>query len=258
MKVDLSGFEVRLAETDEEIVSAQRLRYRVFVEEMGATATPQERAQRREHDRFDPYFDHLILIDRHWNGDPLDKVVGVYRLLRSSVAQKTCGFYSVAEYDLSLLTNTDFESVELGRSCVAVAHRGGAAMLLLWYGLADYVVARKIQIMFGVASFHGTDPEEFSEALTVLYNNHLAPPELRVKAVPEHYVEMNRMPLEKIDPLRAMRTTPPLIKSYIRLGGFVGDGAFIDHDFNTVDVCLIMDTARMSARYRNFYTRGAA
>ncbi|MFV2003289.1 MAG: GNAT family N-acetyltransferase, partial [Paracoccaceae bacterium] len=196
--------------------------------------------------------------DRDWEGDPLEQVVGAYRLLRGSVARRSCGFYGAGEYDLSLLAGKSDDTVELGRSCVAAEHRGGAAMLLLWNGLAEYVMKHKIRIMFGVASFHGTDPDEFSEALSFLYHHHLAPPELRVRALARHYVAMDRMPAEDVDEVRAMRTTPALIKSYIRLGGFVGDGAFVDNGFNTVDVCLIMDTRRMSAKYRDFYTRGAA
>jgi L-ornithine Nalpha-acyltransferase len=95
-----------------------------------------------------------------------------------------------------------------------------------------------------------------AEALSHLYHAHLAPPDLRVRARPEHRLEMDRMPPEAIEPVRALQAVPPLIKAYLRLGGFVGDGAYIDRDFNTIDVCLIMDTTRMVARYRSFYARG--
>ena len=257
MSLDASRYRVKLAETDAERAGAQRLRYRVFVEEMGAEASPEERAARREWDDLDPWFDHLILecLDPAI-ADPLDRVVGVYRLMRDMAARAGPGFYGAAEYDLTPILATARPSVELGRSCVAPEHRGGPAMHLLWNGLAEYVLDHGIEIMFGVASFHGTDPEPIAEALSLLHHRHLAPPDLRVRARPEGYVAMDRLPAEAIDPARALRAIPPLIKAYLRLGGFVGEGAFLDRDFNTIDVCVVMDTARMTERYVQFYKRG--
>jgi L-ornithine Nalpha-acyltransferase len=248
---------VKLAETEAERLGAQRLRYRVFVEEMGAAVSPAERAARREWDAFDPYFDHLILYDRAPGiDDPLDRVVGVYRLMRGEAAAAGPGFYGAAEYDLAPLVATGRALVELGRSCVAAEHRGGPAMHLLWQGLADYVLARRIEILFGVASFPGTDPAPYAEALAHLHHAHLAPPELRVRAREPHRLAMDLMAPEAIDAPRALQAIPPLIKAYLRLGGCVGEGAWIDRAFNTIDVCLIMDTTRMVQRYRSFYARG--
>ncbi|RMF36761.1 MAG: GNAT family N-acetyltransferase [Alphaproteobacteria bacterium] len=258
MQIDHSRFTVRLAESDEDVAAAQRLRYRVFVEEMGASASPEDAALRLERDRFDPYFDHLLLIDNELRPeDPLDRVVGVYRLMRSDVARSGPGFYGQTEYDLSRIVESGRRSVELGRSCVHPDYRGGLAMHLLWTALGRYVLEHGIEIMFGVASFHGSDPEPLAEPLSYLYHYHLAPEDLRVRTLPEHFVEMNRMPKQEVSRARAMLQIPPLIKAYIRLGGFVGDGAFADREFNTVDVCLVMDTARMKARYRDYYTRSA-
>jgi putative hemolysin len=257
MQIDLSRYQVKLAETESERAGAQRLRYRVFVEEMGAEASPEERAVRREWDPFDPYFDHLILVSLDPAiADPLDRVVGVYRLMRDEVARTGPGFYGASEYDLSPILETGRPAVELGRSCVAPEHRGGPAMHLLWNGLAAYVLERGIELLFGVASFRGTDPAPLAEALSFLHHEHLAPPDLRVRAQPAHYLDMNLMPPAAIDHLRAAQTIPPLIKAYLRLGGFVGDGAFVDRAFNTIDVCVIMDTGRMTERYLRFYTRG--
>ena len=259
MDVAPDRFEVRLATTDEEVASAQRLRYRVFVEEMGATPRPEDATLRLERDRFDPFFDHLILLDHHANhGDPMDRVIGVYRLMRKEAALSGPGFYGAGEYDLSTLIDGGREIVELGRSCVAAPYRGGAAMHILWNGLAEYVLSRGIEIMFGVASFHGTDPDELAHALSYLHSKHLAPPDLRVKALPPARAEMDRIAEPDIDRKRALREIPALIKAYLRLGGFVGDGAFVDHAFNTTDVCLLMDTTRMTARYRDYYTQSHA
>lgn len=259
MKVDASRYRVKLAETEAERLGAQRLRYRVFVEEMGAKASAEERAARREWDAFDPYFDHLVLLcDDPEVRDPLDRVVGVYRLMRSEVAAAGPGFYGAGEYDLTAIATCGRPAVELGRSCVAVEHRGGPGMHLLWNGLAAYVLERGIELLFGVASFHGTDPEPLAESLSFLHWMHLAPPDLRVRAHAAHYLEMNRMPQAAIDQGRALHGIPPLIKAYLRLGGFVGEGAYVDADFNTIDVCVVMDTARMTERYLQFYQRGRA
>lgn len=256
MQIDLGRYRVKLAETDTERAGAERLRYRVFVEEMGAKARPEEHIQRRERDDFDPFFDHLILEDLSpVSSDPLDRVVGVYRLMRDDTARVGRGFYSAAEYDLRPICAGGRPSVELGRSCVAAEHRGGPALHLLWSGLADYVLTRKIEVLFGVASFPGVDPEPVAEALAWLHHNHLAPVDMRVRALPAAFLSMDRMPADRIEPTRALRAIPPLIKAYLRLGGWVGEGAYIDRDFNTIDVCVVMDTSRMTQKYRSFYSR---
>jgi putative hemolysin len=256
MQIDLSRYRVKLAGTDEERAGAQRLRYRVFVEEMGARATPDERARRQEWDDFDAFFDHLILVDlTPPSEDPLDRVVGVYRLMRGEVAAAGPGFYSAREYDLSPIVASGRTCLELGRSCVAPEHRGGPAMHLLWNGLAAYVLEHGVELLFGVASFPGADPAPLAEALSLLHHDHLAPPDLRVRAHGPNILEMALIPRAAIDPARAMQAIPSLIKAYLRLGGFVGDGAFVDHDFNTVDVCVVMDTGRMTERHLHFYRR---
>jgi putative hemolysin len=256
MKFDLTRYRVKLVENDIEREGAQRLRYRVFVDELGARVGEADRASRLERDAFDEDADHLILIDRDTpSKDPRDAVVGTYRLTLGDGADRGARFYGASEYDLSCVLASGRPCVELGRSCVAKQHRGGAAMHLLWNGLADYVLSRRIKIIFGVASFPGIDPAPFAEALTFLHRRHLAPPELRARAWPDRFVAMDRMPPEAVDPARALRMIPSLIKAYLRLGGGVGDGACVDHAFNTTDVFVAMDTARMAERYRGFKTR---
>ncbi len=260
MRIDAGRFTVRLAESERDVAAAQRLRYRVFVEEMGATPDPEDAKLRQERDRFDPYFEHLLLIDNESeSNDPLDYVAGVYRLMTGSAARAGIGFYGASEYDLTKMIEFPEETLELGRSCVSAKHRGGAGMHLLWTGLGQYVAEHGVRIMFGTASFHGADPKPLAQPLSYLYYNHLAPEDLRVRAIEGAYEPMNLLPEDQVDKAQAMRQIPALIKAYIRLGGFVGDGAYVDHEFNTVDVCLLMDTARMVDRYRKFYqTDGAA
>ncbi len=257
MELQEGRFLVKIADQSAEIEAAQRLRYKVFVEEMGAEVSPTDHAARMERDRFDPYFDHLILIDREV-AEASENVIGVYRLMRGSQARAGIGFYGASEYDLSKLETLKRETVELGRSCVSAEHRGGAAMHLLWNGLSEYVLSRGIEVMFGVASFHGRDPDALAQPLSHLHYNHLAPEDIRVRTLEPHYVPMNRLAESAVERVAAMRATPPLIKAYLRLGGFVGDGAYVDHEFNTVDVCLLMDTSRMTERYRAYYTRSHA
>lgn len=248
-------FILRLAADARDLQAAQRLRYHVFIEELGGDGPMVDHANRLEIDEFDPYFDHLLLIDTRRDPALLEDVVGVYRLLPCDRAAKIGRFYSESEFDLTALKASGRKLLELGRSCVHAEHRGGAAMLLMWNALADYVLERGIEIMFGAASFHGTDVEALRAPLAYLHHRHLAPEDIRVHALPAQRQEMDLMPDEALDTRAASRAIPPLIKGYLRLGGYVGDGAWIDHAFNTTDVCLLMDTRRMSERHLDFYAR---
>lgn len=253
--MELSGqLTVRLANGAEDIMGAQRLRYRVFVQEMGATPAKEDAALELERDSFDPHCDHLLLIDEALS-DPLERVVGAYRLMRGSAAKRGIGFYSATEYDLSALENLAGETLELGRSCVARSYRNGLAMHLLWSGVGRYVTERQIGVLFGVASFHGTNVRALAQPLSYLHHKYLAPPGLRVRAQAEHFTPMDILPSQELDQRMALQKIPPLIKAYLRLGGCVGEGAFVDHAFNTTDVCLLMETQKMQAKYREMYTR---
>ncbi|MDE3028472.1 MAG: GNAT family N-acetyltransferase, partial [Paracoccaceae bacterium] len=230
-------FQMRLARDEQDLLAAQRLRYEVFVSELGGTGALVDHEQRLERDEFDPVFDHLILVDTRRDAAKLDHVVGVYRLLTSEAAAKFGRFYSESEYDLTPLKRSGRRLLELGRSCVHADYRGGTVMFHLWNGLADYVLEHEIEVMFGVASFHGTDIDALKMPLAFLHHNHIAPDALRVRVQPEHFQTMDLVTKDQIDRRAAMVGTPALIKAYIRLGGFVGEGAYVDHPFNTTDVC---------------------
>lgn len=248
-------FELRLARDDTDLRAAQRLRYAVFVEELGGDGALVDHAARLECDDLDAHFDHLLLIDARRDPATLDHVVGVYRLLPGDRAAALGRFYCDEEYDLGVLRASGRRLLELGRSCVHPDHRGGPALFLMWNGLADYVLERGIEVLFGVASFHGTDPQALRMPLAWLHHHHLAPPDLRVRVRPDQFQPMDLVPPGALDRAVALAQMPPLIRAYLRLGGVVGEGAFIDHAFNTTDVCLLMDTARMSARHRGHYDR---
>jgi putative hemolysin len=246
----------KLAQTDDDVRAAQRLRYEVFVRELGSDGEGVDHDLQLETDRFDPYFDHLLLIDRDAPSNVSSGVVGVYRLLRQDQADKIGQFYSEDEYDLTRLKASGRKLLELGRSCLLPDYRGGAGMYLMWNALAEYVEQHKVEVLFGVASFHGTDLEALAEPLSLLYHRHLAPEDLRVRTVDTYFQPMNLVNKEELNAKSAMLAVPALIKAYLRLGGYVGDGAFVDHAFNTTDVCLILDTARMNARHKSIYEKG--
>lgn len=245
------AFTVKLAETAHERRAAQELRYEVFVRELGGGGALVDHDAGLERDRFDSFGDHLLLWDQS-----IGRLAGVYRLMRAEQAEEAGQFYSESEYDLDLLKASGKRLLELGRSCLHPEYRGGTAMMHLWNGLAQYVSAHGIELLFGVASFHGTDAQALAGPLSLLHRSHLAPPELRVRARAEHYQRMDLVPPDQIDRKAAMVQVPALIKAYLRLGGVVGDGAFVDHEFNTTDVCLILDTGRLNAQAARLYTGG--
>ncbi|WOI56993.1 GNAT family N-acetyltransferase [Palleronia sp. LCG004] len=247
------NFQLSMAKDPDDLAEAQRLRYAVFVEELGGDGPLVDHLERREVDAYDAAADHLIL--RDLDRDPGDTVIGVYRMLTDDRAAAAGGFYSEREYDLEPLRRTGRPLLELGRSCLHQNYRGGGAMFELWSGLVEYVLENKVEIMFGTASFHGTNLDALSRPLSALHRYSLAPQELRVKARPPFGVPMDRDPEMHVDRLAAMREVPALIKAYLRLGGYVGEGAYVDHAFNTTDVCLVMDTARLNARQSAIYTR---
>lgn len=249
---------LRLAKDARDLRAAQRLRYEVFVAELQATGPMVDHVQRLEIDEFDPYFDHLLLIDPRRDPETLSDVVGVYRLLSPEGFARIGRYYSEGEFDLSRLKASGRRLLELGRSCVHRDMRGGAAMFLLWNGLAEYVLERRIEVMFGAASFHGTDVTALAQPLSLLHHFHRAPDGLRVTPQPGAAQRMDLVSEAQVDRVAAMAGIPALIKAYLRLGGFVSDGAWIDRDFNTIDVCLVMDTARMSVKHRDFYIRKKA
>lgn len=242
-------FRVSLARGEADLRAAQALRYDVFVRELGGDGPQVDHALGLERDGFDPFVDHLLLHD-----DETGQVVGVYRLLRQDQAARAGRFYSEDEYDLTPLIASGRRLLELGRSCLHPDYRGGTAMFHLWNALADYVQAHDIEILFGVASFHGTDVTALAQPLSHLYHRCLAPPRLRVTVRPPNGQRMDLLPEDQIDRRAAMLAVPALIKAYLRLGGVVGDGAYVDRVFNTTDVCLILDTADMNARQRRIYT----
>ena len=250
----LGTLEVRLAQTAAEIRQAQKLRYRVFFREGGATAALASRIIRRDFDAFDAICDHLLVIDHAAEGTGLrgtPAVVGTYRLLRQDIAERHDGFYSAAEFDVGALIarHRDLRFLELGRSCVLAPYRNKRTLELLWHGIAAYSAQNRPDVMIGCASLEGTDPDQLALSLSFLHHHARAPEAWRTHALPHRTVEMNRMPKEAIDPKAALRGLPPLIKGYLRLGAHVGEGAVIDRQFGTTDVLIVLQMSAIKQRY---------
>jgi putative hemolysin len=143
--------------------------------------------------------------------------------------------------------------MELGRSCVLPEYRTKRTVELLWQGNWAYALKHGVSAMFGCASFPGVYLESHALALSFLYHNVLAKNEWAVGALPDLARNMDLMPVEAINPKRALMALPPLIKGYLRLGAMVGSSAVVDHAFNTTDVLIVLPISSISDRYLNYY-----
>jgi L-ornithine Nalpha-acyltransferase len=256
----LGTLEVRLARTTKDIRRAQRLRYKVFFEEMNAAPSARNRLARRDIDPFDRICDHVLVIDHAGKinrfGKPKPKVIGTYRMLRSDVAAAhDADFYTAGEYDLKALlaANAGRRMLELGRSCVLKPYRNKRTVELLWHGVWRYILHHKIEVMFGCASLEGTDPKALALPLAFLHHHARAPEALNAHALPWRFASMDLMAKEAINLKDAMKALPPLIKGYLRLGATFGEGAVIDHQFGTVDVFVALRVADIDPRYIAYY-----
>ena len=250
----IGSLEVRLAQTAAEVRQAQKLRYRVFYQEGSAIPNPGRLFARRDIDSYDAICDHLLVLDHAApDGLPAHRpaVVGTYRLLRQPLAEEYGGFYTSGEFDIGgLIARHDkLQFLELGRSCVLAPYRNKRTVELLWVGIWAYVLQNRTDVMIGCASLDGTDPKQLALPLSFLHHYARAPEAWRAQALPERYVEMNRISKEAIDPKESLRALPPLIKGYLRIGAYIGDGAVVDHEFGTTDVLIVLPVSAIKKRY---------
>jgi L-ornithine Nalpha-acyltransferase len=249
----IGPLEVRLTRDKRDVRRLQRLRYDVFYKHGGAVADIATRLTRRDKDSFDDICDHLMIVDHSVRPLTVGRppVVGTYRLLRQDMAEKYDGFYSAEEFDVSSLITRRAESrfLELGRSCVLPPYRTKRTIELLWRGVWRYVQEQQVNVMIGCASFQGTEISRLARPLSFLHHFARAPEAWCAAAHPLRRVEMNRIPKGEIDIKAAWHELPPLIKGYLRVGAFVGDGAVVDAKFGTTDVLIIMPVSLISARY---------
>jgi putative hemolysin len=241
-KVRPQRYELALARGPEEIRQAQRLRYIVFADELGARLSDPECGL--DVDLYDSWCEHLLVREMDTG-----LVVGTYRILPPDRAERLGGYYSEQEFDLTRLQYLRPRMVEVGRSCVHPEHRTGSVISLLWSGLAQYTMSHGHEYLIGCGSIGMHDG---GHAAASIYHaareKYLSPIEWR--ATPRC-----PLPLEALSqPVEA--PMPPLIKGYFRLGAYVcGDPAW-DPDFNTADLLLLLPLSRMNKAYaRHFRVR---
>jgi L-ornithine Nalpha-acyltransferase len=252
-----NDLRVRLTRNAQEVATSQELRFSVFYEELKANPDAASSQSRRDTDRFDAFCDHLIVVRRMAKNDAArfgvddGEMVGTYRLLRQSVAEQNGGFYTQSEFDIAplLAAKPELKFLELGRSCVLKQYRTKPVVELLWQGIWNYVRHHRLDVMLGCASLEGIDQSVHAATLNFLARNSAAPPEWRVRALPRRYVEMKSEAENLADAKAALKALPPLIKGYLRLGCYIGDGAVIDRQFNTTDVLIILPVSNINPRY---------
>jgi putative hemolysin len=249
------SFLLHITRNPEHIRNAQQLRYRIFFEEMSGKSSPSSSSTKLDVDEYDSLCDHMIVYDQR---ESPAKAIGTYRFLRSEFVSKIGKFYTETEFDLSnLLANYRGRVVEVGRSCIDSNYRKGAVIKLLWSAIALYLEKYNLDLMFGCASFPGDNPQVHAASLSYLHHYHLIAPEITPVPLPHVQASFALLPKENINEKRAFASLPPLIKGYLRLGGKVGEGAVIDHNVNTTDVCIIVKKEDIGQRYLDFLSPDA-
>jgi putative hemolysin len=255
----LGQLEVKLATAQAEIRAAQRLRQLVFSEDrqVGSAAVAE-----LDEDEFDPLCDHLLVVD-HSGRDQMSgaqsPVVATCRLLGMDMLGPNDRFYSASEFTISRLIEAQpgLRFLEFGRSCVRRTHRDKRTVELLWHGSWAYVRSRSYDVMFGCASFPGTQLDEHAEALAFLSTAAGVTSKWPVRAVNGKGIPMNNRDPDSIDPKRALRKLPPLIKGYLRLGAMFAPEAVLDPVFGTTDVLVVLPVANLNPRYISHYGENA-
>ncbi|MBK47911.1 MAG: hemolysin-like protein [Pelagibacteraceae bacterium] len=250
--VRYKNFEVRLAKNFNDIDAAQNLRYRVFYEELKAKPTIKNILYEKDFDELDPFCDHLLVID-HNKKSKRESIVGTYRLIRRPMTQIHGKFYTEGEFNVKKILKKKGEILELGRSCVNKDYRDKPIIKLLWKAISAYMEHYKIKILFGCASFPGTNYKKFKEQLSYIYHYHLAPITIRPEAIPPNNIKLNYSKKKDLDTYKIFKSLPPLLKGYLRLGACVGNGAFIDKQFNTIDICIVLKIESLKERYLNLH-----
>lgn len=255
MTIKVRDYEVRLTRNKEERRQVRALRYDVFVEEEGAGATEEQKSLREEYDSYDRYADYMAVFH---NG----RIVGTYRIIDRNAAEKMGSFYTETEFNISKIKKVNANIAEMSRACVAREYRDNAlVMRMLWAGLSEYIVRRKIAVLFGVASWVGCKPADSAQAISYLYYNHLSPSKLRATVLSENFADgvnpklsrMNILPIVFVDEEDAKHQMTPLIKGYLRLGATFGKGVFIDKPFNSYDVFVMLETKNIDKTYQKHF-----
>jgi len=242
-------FDVKLADSKNEIKSAQKLRYQVFFSERNKKKIFNIDNFRKDSDKYDNYCDHIVVIHKKSKFSK-NKIVGTYRLLKQSVAENKSGFYSSEEYDLTKLLNSNkyFNMLELSRSCISKDFRNKNVLQLMWKEIYKYIENNKVDAMFGTASFLDTNLYNLSNQLIYLNNSHKMPNEIMVNALDKCRAKIDYSRNIKMN-LKLVKSLPTLIKGYLKLNAYIGDGAVVDHKFKTTDIFVFLPVNDINYQY---------
>lgn len=255
MAIKVRDYEVRLTRTKEERKMVRQLRYNVFCLEENASATEEQKNLGEEYDAYDTYADYMAVFHNN-------KIVGTYRIIDREAAEKMGGFYTELEFNISKIKKVNGNIAEMSRACVDPEYRENSlVMRLLWAGLCEYIVKRKIVILFGVPSWVGTNPAMSAQAISYLYYNALSPSHLRATVLKEKLdpsvdpglTQMNILPRAFVDEDEAKKQMTPLIKGYLRLGASFGKGIFVDKGFGTYDTFVLVQTKNIDKTYQKHF-----
>lgn len=238
-----SNILIRLAKTEKDYKEIYRLRYFDLILNYNKEQVSHEEIDK---DEYDDVCDHLVAIDTIKN-----EVIGTYRLIKRSHITKLGQYLTENEFDISSLNN--YEVLEVGRAVVKEEYRDGVAISLLWKGVIRYALEENVDFMIGTASFHGVDPLEYKDTLSYLYYNHLSPEDIRCHVRETTFSKLNLLEENEIDEELAKKKMPPLVKGYLRLGATIGDGAYLDIPFNSLDVLIVLKIKDINPRYLKRY-----
>lgn len=234
-------YDVRLAQSDSEIQAAQKLRYEVLFKESGGRITEQMLNSEREEDEWDEIAFHVVVVDSKDN----DKVVGTVRLVSNDALTEDQVFYTEHAFDLQKLRGHYGKMLELSRACVSPEGRGGAILMLLWKFTMQFIEQNGYNVLFGCASFKGTDYTKHTEILSYLYEKNLAPEEL----MPEPKKDVESISIKdisvKLGKGKERGKVPTMLRGYLKIGAKISDHAIIDSVFNTTFVAIYVDAEQM-------------
>lgn len=220
-------YRVRFAETSEDVRAAQRLRYKAFLSDTDAEGSENGLDQ----DLFDDLCQHVLVEDQSTGA-----LVCCFRILPLSTGSEIFSSYSAQYYELSALGDFEGPMVEVGRFCIDPDVSDPDILRVAWGALTKYVDDHNVEMLFGCSSFRGTDEQAYADSFAVLRDRHLAPkrwlPTVKAPKVFQFAKKLRRKP----DTKKASRLMPPLLKTYLMMGGWVSDHAVVDGHMNTLHV----------------------
>ena len=240
---EVNSFHVLVVNDDDLLIkNAQRLRFNTFFKESLINRSDYV----LDSDEYDKFCDHLVVIDKSVSSH---HVVGTYRLMINSSNNHKGDFYTETEFDLCNLKKLDLKILEVGRSCVHRNYRDGKIIRLLWRGLSSYIKKSKVDLIIGCASFQCNNINKIRNQLSFLKNFYSAPKKYLTFPLKSKNAKWKSADISKISKLKIFKSLPPLIKAYLRVGAWVGEGAVFDPHFKTIDICIILKSDKIDPKY---------